>query len=76
VNVAANGAVAPDRGLLAKVHVANNLSARIHVGCWVNLWMNPTKRSNHDFADSNIAANPCYIATDGPTVYPDSFTVD
>ena len=56
MNVATDGAVTPDRCLFAKVHVANNLSARIHVSCWVNLWMNPTKRSNHDFADSNIVA--------------------
>src|SRR5215510_3721847 len=53
-NVAANRAIAPDRRLLAEMHVANYLSARVHVSFWVNLWMNPTKRSNHGFADSNI----------------------
>lgn len=64
MNVAADRAVAPDRSLFAEVHVAYNLSARIHVGCWVNLWMNPTKRSNHDLADSNIGIDPCYIAVE------------
>jgi hypothetical protein len=54
MNVAAHRAIAPDRRLFSKVYVANNLSARVHVGCRVNLWMNPTKRSNHDFCDSNI----------------------
>jgi hypothetical protein len=70
VNVTAHRTVAPDRRLFAEVHVADYLCARIHVGCWMNLWMDPTKRSNHDFADSNIAADPCYIASNGPTAHP------
>jgi hypothetical protein len=56
MNVAANRAIAPDRRLCSEVYVADNLSARVHVGGWVDLRMNPTKRSNHDFGDSNIAS--------------------
>ena len=53
MNVAAHGAIAPDRSLFAEMHVADHLSAWIHVRGWVNLRVHPTKRSNHDFADSN-----------------------
>src|SRR5688572_33385849 len=54
MNVATHGAVAPNRGFFAEVHVAYYLSAWIHVRGWVNLRVNPTKWSNHGFWDSNI----------------------
>ena len=51
MNVAANRAVAPDRSFFAKVNVADNLSTGFHICGWVNLRVNPTKRSNHDFGE-------------------------
>jgi len=51
VNVAAHGAVAPDRSVFAEMDIADYLSTWIDVGSWVNLWMNPAKGSNHDFGE-------------------------
>src|SRR5688500_7126498 len=56
MNVAAYRAIAPDRRLVPEMYVTYHLSARVDVGCRVNLWVDPTKRSNHDFADSNTAS--------------------
>src|SRR6185503_19656303 len=49
VNVAAHGAVTPDRRLFPEVYVADNLSARVNVRSRMNLRVNPTKWSNHKF---------------------------
>ena len=48
--VAANRAIAPDRSFFTKVNVTDNLSTGFNIRGWVNLRVNPTKRSNHDFA--------------------------
>ena len=55
MDVASHGAIAPNRGLLAQVHVAYYLGATVHKCGWVNLRVNTPKRSNHKFADSSIA---------------------
>jgi hypothetical protein len=40
------------------VNIANYLSTGFDVRGWVNLRVNPTKRSNHDvWRDSNIVLN-------------------
>ena len=54
MNVAANRAVAPDRGFFAKMNVTDYLSTGFDIRGWVNLRVNPTKRSNHGLSDSNI----------------------
>lgn len=51
MNVAANRAVAPDRGFFAKVNVADDLGTGFDIRGWVNLRVNATKRSNHDFGE-------------------------
>jgi hypothetical protein len=50
MDIASHGAIAPNRGLLAQVHVTYYLGTTVHKCGWVNLRVNPTKRSNHDFA--------------------------
>jgi len=58
IHIAPNGAVAPDRRFFAEVNIANYLSTGFDVRGWVNLRVNPTKRSNHDvWRDSNIVLN-------------------
>jgi hypothetical protein len=47
MNVAAHGAVAPDRSLFAEVHVAYHLGAGVDIRGRMNLRVNPAERSNH-----------------------------
>jgi len=49
VNITANRAVTPDRSLFANVYVADNLGTGFNVSGRVNLRVNPTKWSDHDF---------------------------
>jgi hypothetical protein len=49
MNVAADGAVAPDRSLFPEMHVAYHLGAGVDIRGRVNLRVNPTERSNHGF---------------------------
>ena len=49
VNVAPDGAVTPDRSFFSEVHVAYYLGTGFHIRGRVNLRVNPTERSNHDF---------------------------
>src|ERR1700752_3598655 len=49
MNIPAHSTVAPDRGLLSKLHVAYNLGTGVNIRGRVNLRVNPTERSNHDF---------------------------
>ena len=49
VHIAAHGAVTPDRSLGSEMHVPDYLGAGFNVRGWVNLRVNPTKWSNHDF---------------------------
>jgi hypothetical protein len=51
MNVATNSAVAPDRGFFAEVNVADYLGTGFDIRGWVNLRVNPTKRSNHGFGE-------------------------
>jgi hypothetical protein len=50
-NITADGAVAPNRGFFAEVYVAYYLSTGFDIRGWVNLRVNPTKRSNHGFGE-------------------------
>src|SRR6185503_18045619 len=51
MNIAANRAVTPDRSLFAEVYVTYNLSTGFDIRGWVNLRVNPSKRSNHGFGE-------------------------
>jgi len=51
MNIAANRAVAPDRRFFAEMYVAYYLSTGFDIRGWVNLRVNPSKRSNHDFGE-------------------------
>ena len=49
IHVATNRAVAPDRSFFAEVNIPYDLCTGFDIRGWVNLRVNPTKRSNHDF---------------------------
>ena len=49
VNITTHRAVAPNRGLFSEMHVADYLSTGFNIRGRVNLRVNPTERSNHDF---------------------------
>lgn len=51
MNITTNGAVAPDRSFFAEVYVTYNLSTGFDIRGWVNLRVNPSKRSNHSFGE-------------------------
>src|SRR6185503_11703587 len=49
MNIPTHRAVAPNRGLFSEMHVAYYLSTGFDIRGRVNLRVNPTERSNHDF---------------------------
>jgi hypothetical protein len=49
VNITTHRAVTPNRGLFSEMHVTDYLSTGFYIRGRVNLRVNPTERSNHDF---------------------------
>ena len=55
VNVPANDGVKPDRRFFPNVHIANYLRTLLYKRTVMNLRVNASKGSDHDFANSSIA---------------------
>ena len=51
MNVAPDRAVAPDRRFFAEMDIADYLGTGFDIRGWVNLRVNPSKRSNHGFGE-------------------------
>ena len=64
MDVSSNGTVTPDGTLLTKMHVTDYLGTWVHKSCGMDLWVETTKRSNHNLADSSMCKGQYRCAVD------------